>query len=148
MLNAHRFIQDAITHRDQLAPTFEALNRKIATAVMALTQDKLRHANAKNFVPRVGMTLRDALSQELIREPHLNAEYRFDENDAMDFVHAVPSAIVCDLILLDAGWCHKVESAAKRIRRGGVTGKIARCFSRRTVPDFLVALESMKLNGK
>lgn len=147
VLNTHRFVQDAINHRDQLAPLFEDLKKQISDSVMALTEDKERHASAKRFAPRVGMTLRDALSQELIREPHVNAAYVFDENDAMDLVHAVPAAVVCDFVLLDARWCHKVESAARRIRKGGVTGKIARCFSRATVPTFLLALESVKPPG-
>jgi hypothetical protein len=144
ILNTHRFVQDAITHRDQLSPLFDDLKREISIAVMALTEDKERHSNARKFAPRVGMTLRNALSQELFREPHVNEAYVFDENDAMDLIHAVPAAVVCDLILLDARWCHKVSSAAKRMRKGGITGKIAQCFSKAKVSDFLLALESTK----
>ena len=62
----------------------------------------------------------------------------------MDLIHAVPAAVVCDLILLDARWSHKVNSAAKRMRKGGVTGKIALCFPQAKVSDFLLALESKK----
>ena len=144
ILNTRRFIQDAIINRDQLAPLFENLKVEVSNSVMALTKDQERHSNARKFAPRAGMTLREALSQELLREPHVNEAYVFDENDAMDLIHAVPAAVVCDLILLDARWSHKVNSAAKRMRKGGVTGKIARCFSRVNVSDFLLALESTK----
>ena len=85
------------------------------------------------------MTLRDALFQELLLESHDNEAYEFDKNDAMDLL-----AVVCDLILLDARWSHRVNSAAKRMSKGGVTGKIARCFSKATISDFLLALESIK----
>jgi hypothetical protein len=124
ILNTRRFIQDAIIHRDQLYPLFKNLKEEVSNSVMALTKDEERHSNARKFAPRAGMTLRDALSQELI--------------------HAVPAAVVCDLILLDARWSHKVNSATKRMRKGGVTGKMARCFSRATISDFLFALESTK----
>lgn len=144
MLSTHRFVQDSITHRDQLSPLFDNLKKDVSNSVMALTKDKERHSNAKKFAPQAGMTLRAALSQELIREPHVNEAYVFDENDAMDFIHAVPAAVVCDLILLDARWSHRVNSAARRIRKGGVTGKIAQCFSKAKVSDFLLALESTK----
>jgi hypothetical protein len=144
MLTTNRFIQDAITNRGQLSPLFDKLKKEVSSSVMALTKDKERNSNARKFVPQAGMTLRDALSQELIREPHVNETYVFDENDAIDLIHAVPAAVVCDLILLDARWSHKVNSAARRIRKGGVTGKIAQCFSRAKVPDFLLKLESIK----
>lgn len=144
ILNTRRFVQDAITNRDQLSPLFENLKEEVSKAVMALTKDNERHSNARKFAPRAGMTLRDALSQELLREPHVNKAYVFCKNDAMDLIHAIPAALVCNLILLDAGWSHKVNSAAKRIRKGGVTGNIARCFSPAKVSDFLLVLESAK----
>jgi hypothetical protein len=144
ILNTRRFIQDAIIHRDQLYPLFKNLKEEVSNSVTALTKDEERHSNARKFAPRAGMTLRDALSQELLREPHVNEAYVFDENDAVDLIHAVPAAVVCDLILLDARWSHKVNSATKRMRKGGVTGKMARCFSRATISDFLFALESTK----
>lgn len=142
--NTHRFVQDAINHRDELRPLFEVMKTEVSGAVMALTQNPKENANAKKFSPEAGMTLRDALFQELLREPHVNPAYTFDENDAVDLIHAAPAAVVCDFALLDARWCHKVESAAKRLRKGGVTGRIARCFSRKTVLDFLSALEAVK----
>lgn len=144
ILNTRRFVQDAIINRDQLSPLFENLKATVSNSVMALTKDQEKHSNARKFAPRAGMTLREALSHELLREPHVNEAYVFDGNDAMDLIHAVPAAVVCDLILLDARWSHKVNSAAKRMRKGGVTGKIALCFSQAKVSDFLLALESKK----
>ena len=141
-LNMHRFVQDAITHRAELAPIFEGLKQSVAEAVMSLTRDNERHSVAKSFRPGVGMSLREALWQELIRDPHIDPNYIFDGNDAMDLIHAVPAAVVGDFILLDARWCHKVESSARRMRQGGLTGRIARCFSRKTLSDFLLTLES------
>jgi len=141
--NTHRFVQDAIAHRDQLLPLFDAMKADISKAVMALTLDKEKNANARKFVPKAGMSLRDALAQELMREPHVNPAYSFDNNDAMDLIHAIPAAVVSDFVLLDSRWCHRLESAARRIRRGGVTGELARCFSPKTVADFLSALEAM-----
>lgn len=142
--NTHRFIQDAIIHASELAPLFESMKKEISDAVMALTQNAEKNVNAKKFAPAAGMSLRDALFQELVREPHVNPAYSFEKNDAVDLIHAIPAAVVCDLVLLDARWCHKVESAAKRLRKGGVTGRIARCFSSKTVPNFLSALEMLK----
>jgi hypothetical protein len=142
--NTHRFLQDAINAKDQLLPIFDAMKGGVSQAVMALTKDERRHHNAVRFKPAPGMTLRDALNAELIRDPHIDTRYVFDDNDAMDFIHAVPAAVVADLVLLDAGWCHKVERATKRLRRGGVKGKLATCYSKRSIDEFLVTLESWK----
>ncbi|MES2686254.1 MAG: hypothetical protein V4706_05485 [Pseudomonadota bacterium] len=139
--NMHRFLQDAINHQNLLLPLFNELKSDVSYAVMSLTQDEKRHAYALKFKPTRGMTLRDALQRELIRDAHVDENFVFDDHDAMDLIHAVPAAVVCDLILLDAGWCHKVERATKRLERGGVTGKLAACYSRKSVSNFLTALE-------
>jgi len=144
-LNTRRFVSDAIAHRDRLLPIFVDMKASIAEAVMAIVDDPQKNANAKKFTPSPGMTLRDALFQELVRDPHIDPNYRFDENDAVDLIHALPAASVCDLVLLDARWCHKVNSATRRLREAGVKGKIARCFSRKTLPDFLATLERMTI---
>lgn len=140
--NTHRFVQDAITHGDELLPLFDSMKKEVANAVMALTKDAEKTAYAKRFVPEPGMSLRDALAHELMREPHVNSAYTFDDNDATDLLHALAPVVVCDFPLLDARWCHRVESAARRMRKGGVTGRIAKCFSMKTVPDFLSTFEA------
>ena len=140
--NTHRFIQDAINHRNQLLPLFREMKLGISEAVMALTLDPSKSCNAKKFMPRLGMSLRESLLQEFIREPHVNKKYRFDENDSMDFLHAFSSVLTCDFVLLDAHWCHKVQSAAERIASAGIRGNIARCFSKKSVSAFLTAFEA------
>lgn len=139
--NTHRFLQDAINHKNFLLPLFDELKAAVSQAVMSLTQDEKQHAYATKFKPAPGMTLRDALHRELIRDPHINTSFVFGDHDAMDLIHAAPAAVVCDLILLDAGWCHKIERAAKRLQKGGVTGKLATCYSKKSVAAFLTALE-------
>lgn len=140
--NMHRFVQDSINFQSVLLPLFDALKADVSQAVMALKDNPETTANAKKFKPVAGMTLRDALNSELLRDPHIDSGYEFDAHDAMDLIHATPAAVVGDLILLDAGWCHKIERATKRMQRGGVKGKLARCYSKKTVPDFLSALEA------
>lgn len=135
------FLRDVIKHKNQLQPLFDSLKADIAEAVMSLTHDERRHAYAVRFRPMPGMTLRDALNAELIRDPHIDPRHVFDEHDAMDLIHAVPAAVVGDLILLDSGWSHKVERATKRLRDGGVKGKIATCYSPKSVAAFLLTLE-------
>jgi hypothetical protein len=145
----HRFVRDAIDHRDMLRPMFEDMKRTIVEAVMATAQDPLRNAVARRFVPLPGMTLRTALIHELIREPYLDhRRHRLDDNDATDLLHTVPSAVVADFTLLDARWCHKLDSARRRLRKGGVTGRIAEAFSHRTVGDFLSAFEAHPHDGR
>lgn len=143
----HRFLQDAINFKDQLRPLFDSLKTEIAKAVTSLTQDEKRHADAVRFKPTPGMTLRDALNAELIRDPHIDSGYVFNEHDVMDLIHAVPAAVVGDLIMLDAGWCHKIERARMRLRKGGVTGKLAACYSRKSAFNFLAALDTWKASN-
>lgn len=140
--NTHGFLQDAIHHKAELEPLFADMKRGISDAVMSLVKDNQRHETARKFTPSPGMTLRHAFYGELLRDPHINPEYVFNINDAVDYIHASAGAIVGDFILIDAGWSHKVEQAKRRIRKGGVRGHIAASFSKRTILDFLTALES------
>lgn len=142
--NTHRFLQDAIHNKAELEPLFADMKQGISNAVMALVRDDPRHAAAMKFKPTHEMTLRDAMNGELLRDPHINPEYVFNNNDAVDYIHASASSIVGDLILLDAGWSHKVERAKRRLRKGGVKGRLAKSFTKRTVTDFLSALESWR----
>lgn len=145
--STHRFLQDAINFKDLLRPLFDSLKAEIAKAVMSLTQDEKRHAYAVSFKPTPGMTLRDALNAELIRDPHIDSGYIFNEHDAMDLIHALPAAVVGDLIMLDAGWCHKIARARMRLRKGGVTGKLVDCYSMKSAVKFFVALETWKASN-
>jgi hypothetical protein len=140
--NMHRFVQDAIKQRDKLLPVFNDMKVSVAEAVMSLTKDANKTKFAKNFVPKAGMTLRDALFHEFLREPHVNPSYIFDGNDAMDIIHAVPAALVCDFVLLDARWCHRLKSATVRIKKAGIKGKIGRSFEMKSIANFLSILES------
>lgn len=140
--NTHRFIQDAITGRDALRPLFDALKTEVSQAIAAQVGNADAVAVARKFRPTAGMTLRDALTKEVMRDLHVDTHHAFNENDAMDLVHAVPAVIVCDLVLLDAAWCSKVEKASKRMRAGGVTGKVAKCYSRSSLASFLSDLEA------
>ncbi|MBT8585452.1 hypothetical protein G6655_02860 [Polynucleobacter paneuropaeus] len=140
--NTHRFIQDAISHREQLLPLFQEMKCSISAAVMSLTKDPQKTCNAKKFIPKAGMSLRGSLFQELLREPHVDEKHKFKENDAMDFLHAFSSVLTCDFVLLDAAWCHKVQSAASRISSAGIKGHIAHCFSKKSVNEFLIAFEA------
>jgi hypothetical protein len=75
-------------------------------------------------------------------DSHTNPGYKFDDHDAMDLIRAAPAAVVGDFVLLDFGWCHRVQSAATRIRKAGIKGRVAQCFSRKSVHEFLSAIES------
>lgn len=139
--NSHRFISDSIAHADILLPMFAQMKRDIAAAVTAIRNRVLANQDRAKFVPRPGMRLREIFRDELLLEPDAPEGQRFQENDATDLVHAVPACLLCDMVLLDSSWCHKVAVATKRIRRAGIKGNLARCFSRRTVAEFLGELE-------
>lgn len=143
-LNVHRFISDAIKHQDLLRPEFEDLKKQISGAIIALTLDPQKRANAAKFVPMSGMALHEVLLHELIRQPLIDPTYQFTENDAMDLVHAVPACLASDYVLLDNSWCHKVRVATSRIRKAGITGSIGQCFTQSQLPAFFAELETKK----
>lgn len=142
VISTHHFIQEAIKNRDTLLILFQELKTFVTTSMMSLTQDAHQNTRAKKFIPTSDMSMRVALYAELLREPHIDSKYVFDENDAMDFLHSI-SVLVCDFVLLDAHWCHKVERAAVRIRKGGVSGNVARCFSKKHLNQFLSVFEEL-----
>jgi hypothetical protein len=143
--NMHNFVADCINHSGELLPLFEEMKATMKTAIKELSQQAHLQANAKRFVPTKGMTLRDALARELLREAYVNPAYEFDEHDAVDFIHAFGPATVCDFILLDIRWCHRFEHAARRLHKGGVKGKLPKPYSRRTVAAFLADLEALAI---
>lgn len=145
--NTHRFIQDAILHREQLLPLFTDMKSATAKELAAAAADPENAALAKKFAPTKGMPLRKALQRELLRENHIHPNVPFTDNDVTDLAHALPAVIVCDFVLLDGAWCHKIEKAERRLRQGGVTGRLGRCYSPKTVSAFLSQLEAHTANS-
>lgn len=142
IFNAHRFVSDAIEHAGQLLPIFEQMKRDIANHTAEIRRAVFANHDRGALVPARNMRLIDIFKEELLVEPAGHANQRFRENDAVDFVHALPACQLCDLVLLDRAWCHKVAMATQRIRAAGIEGKIAACYSRNGVDDFLAALEA------
>ncbi len=142
--NAHRFISDAIDHADELMPIFEQLKGEIANHITAIRQAVFANQNRNDLVPRRHMPLMDIFKEELLVEPAGQANQGFRGNDAVDLVHALPTSQLCDMVLLDTAWCYKVALATQRIRKAGITGKLAACYSPNGVDDFLAALEAQR----
>jgi hypothetical protein len=142
VFNTRRFISDAFAHADTLLPIFEQMKRDIANHVMNVRAQMAEHYDVSKFVPRPGMRLPQIFMEELLVEPTARAGQQFRDNDATDFVHALPSCLLCDMVLLDSAWCHKVAVATRRIRKAGIKGHLAECFSPRQVHDFLSKLEA------
>jgi hypothetical protein len=140
--NAHRFVSDAIDHANELMPIFEQMKRDIANHITTIRQAVFANRDRRTLVPSRHMRLIDIFKEELLIEPAGQENQRFRGNDAVDFVHALPACQLCDMVLLDTAWCHKVALATRRIREAGIEGKIAACYSLHSVDDFLVALEA------
>jgi hypothetical protein len=144
--NAHRFISDAIAHADKLMPIFEQMKDEIADHISSVRQLVYEKQDRRNLKPHGHMPLVEIFKEELFIEPAGQANQNFTRNDAVDFAHAVPSCLLCDMVLLDTSWCHKVKLATKRIRAAGIEGNIAACYSSSTIGDFLSDLERWNLN--
>ena len=142
--NANRFFSDGIDHADELLPIFEQMKRDISNHITAIREAVFAETNRRDLVPGRHMRLIDIFKEELLVEPVGQANQRFQENDAVDFVHALPACQLCDMVLLDTAWCHKVALATQRIRDAGIEGKIAACYSPNGVGDFLAALEAVR----
>lgn len=145
IFNAHRFISDAIDHADELLPIFEEMKREIAEHITTLRRAFFASHDRRALVPGGRMRLIDVFKAELVVEPAGQANQHFRANDAVDFVHALPSCQLCDMVLLDTAWCHKVVLATRRIRNAGVDGKIAACYSPRGIGKFLASLEARRV---
>jgi len=65
------------------------------------------------------------------------------ENDAQDFFHTVVPVLICDWVLLDGAWEHRVKQAQARLERAGVRIQMANVASKRRggLEAFLVELE-------
>ena len=139
------FITDVIKEHRELGKEFISMKAAVTDAVMQIQTDPLKIKAAQVFKPYPGMTIQDALRAELIREPQLGIPEKFTENDAIDYIHAVPAVSICNFVLLDGKWCAKVEKAQRRLKKVGIQPRLAKCFSRRGngVSDFLATLESL-----
>jgi hypothetical protein len=135
-LNTTRFVQDAILNRASLLPLFEELKEQVVNAIRASAADQEKQRFASRFRPVAAMDVGEALLAELLREPHINQAFRVDDHDAMDLVHAVPAATICDYLLLDRGWTSRLNRAAERLRRAGVPGKVGRAYAQPHLQEF------------
>jgi hypothetical protein len=135
-LTTTRFVQEAVLQRAVLLPLFAELKEEVANAVRASVADEQKRRLASKFRPVAAMDVGKALLTELLREPHINQAFRIDDHDAMDLVHTVPAATVCDYLLLDRGWTSRLNSAADRMQRAGVRGKVGRAFAQPHLQEF------------
>ncbi len=140
--NTHRFISDCIEHANELMPLFDQMKREIANHITDIRKAVFASQDRKTLVPARNMRLIDIFMEELLVEPAGQASQRFRDNDAVDFIHALPACQLCDMVLLDTAWCHKVTLATRRIREAEIDGRIAACYSPNGVDDFLAALEA------
>jgi hypothetical protein len=142
--NTRNFISDQIERVDVLRPQLEQMKQAVANHVNGLRAQIFSIHERRKLVPRPGMRLAQIFMEELLIEPAGNAGHAFTGNDALDFVHALPACQICDLVLLDSDWRNKMEVSTRRIRKAGIKGQIATCYSSKTLPDFLTALEAAK----
>lgn len=143
-LTVHRFVSDSVQHRDKLLPVFNDMAASIAAAINADRANQDRVQMAKNFRPQPGMNAHMILHGELLRDAYLNSDAEFSPNDANDLVHAVPTLLHCDYVLLDTKWVHKAQVAARRLRKFGFRHELPPSFSAKGdgVGEFLRALEA------
>lgn len=135
-LNTTRFVQEAVLQRAFLLPLFVELKEAVANAVRASVANQQKRNLASKFRPVAEMDVSEALLAELLREPHINQAFRIDDHDAMDLVHTVPAATVCDYLLLDRGWTARLNSASDRMQRAGVRDKVGRAFAQPHLQEF------------
>ena len=135
-LNTSRFVQEAVLQRTVLLPLFEELKEEVANALRASVANEKKRSLASKFRPVAEMDANEALLAELLRELHINQAFRMNDRHAMDLVHAVSAATVCDYLLLDRGWAARLNSAAGRMRQAGVQGKVGRAFAQPHLQEF------------
>jgi hypothetical protein len=87
------------------------------------------------------------LRNELVRHFLTIKDLKITPNHVVDLSHAIVGAAYCDYVLLDNHWRTQLEAAQKRIRAGGLTFPIAKCFSANGIEAFLQELESKVLVG-
>jgi hypothetical protein len=145
-LTVHRFVTDAIEHREELLPVFNDMATSIANALNADRANPEKVQKAKNFRPGAGMSADSVLMGELLRDVYLNPDAAFTANDASDLVHAVPTLLRCDYVLLDTKWSHKAQVASRRLKKLGFRRRLAASFSAKGdgVGEFLRSLEGLK----
>ena len=135
-LNTTQFVQEAVLQRAFLLPLFDEFKKQVVNAIRASAADQEKQRFASKFRSVAAMDVGDALLAELLREPHINQAFRIDDHDAMDLAHTVPAATVCDYLLLDRRWTACLNSAADRMQRAGVRGKVGRAFAQPHLQEF------------
>jgi hypothetical protein len=143
-LTVHRFVTDAVQHSEELLPVFKEVAGSIANAINTDRADAEKVHKAKMFRPGPGMNADLILMGELLRDVYLNPCAEFSANDANDLIHAVPTLLRCDYVLLDTKWSHKAQVASRRLRKFGFRGRLAPAFSAKAdgVGQFLRTLEA------
>lgn len=139
-LSATGLIATVVENGARLAHVYAQMTSSVAQKMMQVREDEALTSKARSYRPAPGRSLAGMLIAEMARDTHLGTG-TFTANDTADWIHAVPAAVLCDLVLLDARWRDKLEKATRRIRSAGVNDRLARPFSRPGIGDFLRTLE-------
>jgi hypothetical protein len=127
-----------------LKPLFIDTKEEIAKAMhVAIHSDEMLE-KAKNYIPDQKQPAANLVLSAYLHDAQVNNNQKFELNDSVDLIHAVPAVLTSDFALLDRKWCQRTERAVKFLGDHSVNLKIAQCYwgSPDKINNFFLDLEN------
>ena len=138
---------EAINHKKILKPLFLELKEDVRKAIQYAIHSEEMLEKASKYRPSRDQLPSTLLISAYLNDAQQNRAQNFTENDSMDFIHAVPSILVSDFVLLDKAWCNRTMRAESYLISNGINLKLARRYWGNTeqLTQFFTDLSSFTL---
>lgn len=109
-------------------PLFIDTKAEIAKAMhVAIHSDEMMR-KAKKYIPDNRQPAANLVLSAYLHDAQENNTQKFELNDSVDLIHAVPAVLTSDFALLDRRWCQRTDRAEKYLIANGVNLRIARRY--------------------
>jgi hypothetical protein len=117
-----------IKEHSMLKPLFIEAKAEIAKAMHVAIHSNEMLRKAKNYKPDDKQPPANLVLSAYLHDAQKNNTQKFELNDSVDLIHAVPAVLTGDFALLDKKWCQRTDRAEKYLVANGVNLKIARRY--------------------
>lgn len=138
-----------IEEHSLLKPLFLELKDEVTKSVhIAIHSEEMRLKAAKykpdNKQPRMNLML-----SAYLYIAQQNSNQKFEPNDSIDLIHAIPAVLTSDFALLDKKWCQRTAKAKQYLNENRIDLTISKCYwgSTEKIKEFFTDLNNYSITS-
>jgi len=108
-------------------PLFLELKDQVAKSVYIAIHSEEMRLKASGYKPDSRQPAMNLMLSAYLYTAQQNINQKFELNDSIDLIHAIPAVLTSDFALLDKKWCHRTDRAKEYLTKNGVNLKMATC---------------------